>query len=138
MSKVNVLWIVFSCRMNVKSHMGSSWRNKIKMLWSWPWRILKTKMHAKEEVLFVWSQFQWRISKINSEVCHGKFQVQLIFKRQDGNAYKAKLITLNAKKRTSLQFLEEIRYRLRMEKAYFKPRRIKIRISFMWINKRGI
>ena len=50
------------------------------------------------------------ISKINSEVCHGKFQAQHIFKRQDGNAHGAQLITLNTKRKTYFQFLREGRY----------------------------
>ena len=70
------------------------------------------------------SQVRGRISKINSEVCHGKFRAQHIFKRQDGNAYKAQLITLNAKKRTSLQSSRERSYRLRMEQTYLNPRRV--------------
>ena len=45
------------------------------------------------------SQVQGIISKINSEVCHGKFQVQHIFKRQYGNAYGAQLNTLNTKRK---------------------------------------
>ena len=44
-------------------------------------------MDSKVEVLLVRSQFRWRISMINSGVCHGKFKVQHIFKGQDGNAY---------------------------------------------------
>jgi hypothetical protein len=81
-------------------------------------------MDVKAEVLSVRSQVQLRILKINIEVCHGKFQDYHIFERKDGNAYKVQLITLNAIRRTSLQALREIRYRLRMEQTYSKTRRM--------------
>ena len=96
----------------------------LKMLWRWYWRNVKTKMDVKAEVLFMRSQVQGRISKINSEVCHGKFQGQHIFKRHDGNAYRTQLITLNGTRRTSLQSSRERSYRLRMEQTYFKSRRM--------------
>ena len=37
-------------------------------------------MDVKEKVLSVRFQYSWRISKINSGVCHGKFQGQDISK----------------------------------------------------------
>ena len=45
-------------------------------------------MDVKGKVLSMRSQVQWRILKLNSGVCHGKFKVQHILKRHDGNAYK--------------------------------------------------
>ena len=79
----------------------------MKILWIWYWRNVKTKIDVKEEVLSMISQVRWRISKINSEICHGKFRGQHIFKWHYGNAYRTQLITLNAKKRTSLQSSRE-------------------------------
>ena len=92
----------------------------LKMLWKWSWRNVTTYMDVKVEVL----SSPMKNSKINIEVCHGKFQVQHIFKRPDGNAYRTQLITLNSKKRTSLQYFREIGYWLRMEQTYSKSRRM--------------
>jgi hypothetical protein len=83
--------------------------------WRWSWRNLKTKMDAKAEILSVCSQFQWRNSRINSEVCHGMFQVQYIFKIQDGNSYGAQLITLNTKMNTSFQSSREGKFWFSMD-----------------------
>ena len=68
--------------------LGVYEENKIlKILWRWYWKNVKEKMDVKVEVLSMGSQVRWRISKINSGVCHGKFKVQHIFKGQDRNAY---------------------------------------------------
>ena len=47
----------------------------MKMLWTWYLKNVKQKIHVKAKVMSVRSQFWWGISKINIEVCHGKFQV---------------------------------------------------------------
>ena len=89
MNKVNVLWFVFFGMMNgkprrmmkFKGNMRRSWSNQLmKMLGRWPWRNLKMKMNAKEEVLSIRIQMQWRNSRINDESFHEVFQVQHISK----------------------------------------------------------
>ena len=73
--------LCFSRRMNVKPQLRRSRRNQImKMLWRWSWIILKTKMDAKVEVLSMWSWFQWRNSRINSEVCQEIFKFNIFSK----------------------------------------------------------
>ena len=72
-------------------------------------------MDAKEEVLSMWSQFQWRNSRINSEACHEISKVEHIFKIQDGNAYGVLFININIKRNKWFQSSREGKSWLSME-----------------------
>ena len=83
----------FSGRSNVEPNANKLMKNiKIfKILWRWPLRNVKIKMHIKAEVLSKKFQDWWRFSKIDGEVCHGKLRSQHTFRRYDEDEFRAKM-----------------------------------------------
>ena len=115
LSKMNVLWLLFSSRINGKPWRMVKFKGDLKMSWNdwlinmlgrWSWRNLKMKMNAKAKVLSVGSQFQWRNSRINDEAFHEVFQAQHISKVRM-EAHMKNTISLWTLKRIQYFYLRE-------------------------------
>ena len=116
MNKMNVLWFVFSGRMNGKPWIMMKFKGNLRMSWSnqlmnmsrrWSWRNLNMNMNAKVESLSIIYQFQWRNSRIDDKSFHEVSQIQHLSKFRMEAHMKNTISLSTPTEKTFFQFSRE-------------------------------